>query len=343
MFFYIWVGLASGAVVVALTVVAIRANSRSREDRVRAQEAERLLHLIVENTNDAIIHESVAGTILGWNSGAERLFGTAAAAAIGRRISTIIPPERVAGDDVILASLSAGVRLREFETHVTREDGSRVFVSVTVAPVRNDAGVSVGAVRTIRDISDRKRIEDSVVALAVELREIRRGNLDLHKQRMALAPVIERAIDMVDEATMDHPRTLEVTQLAEPVYVNADPARIEQVIGTLLTNASRFTYTGGHIWLEVERAGGEVVITVRDDGAGISASDLHRLFKLGAAPVDSRPRQVHLGLPLIKMIVEMHGGTLSAQSDGPGKGALFTLRLPLAPPIEQTLRPALVH
>jgi PAS domain S-box-containing protein len=153
---YAWSSVSLSALIVAVACLARNVVQRRDEHR-RELTARRLLEVMVDNASEAMIHESLAGTILGWNLAAERMFGVPAPAALGRRLASIIPPERISGEDVILASLAAGIRLRDFETHIAREDGTRFLASVTVAPIRNDAGESVGALRTIRDISDRMR------------------------------------------------------------------------------------------------------------------------------------------------------------------------------------------
>jgi len=169
-----------------------------------------------------------------------------------------------------------------------------------------------------------------------DLTLLKQGKLELHKQRIELSAIIELAIDVVDAATRHRPRTLEVTQLGEPVYLIADPARIQQVFVKLLMNASRFTGPGGYIWLEVERHRDEVTITVRDNGEGIAAERLPRLFDLymrRVVPTEGTPLRFAAGLALAASLVELHGGTLSAASDGIGTGSTFTVRLPIAPAV----------
>ena len=166
-----------------------------------------------------------------------------------------------------------------------------------------------------------------------DLALIKQDKLELRKQRIELAPTIERAIDVVDAATRHRPRTLEVTQLPEPVYLIADPARIEQVFVKLLMNASRFTRPGGYIWLEVDRHRDEVTISVRDNGEGIAAERLPRLFDLYLRrddPAEAAPLRFAAGLALAAALITMHGGTVAVASDGPGKGSVFTVRLPIA-------------
>lgn len=117
----------------------------------------------------------------------------------------------------------------------------------------------------------------------------------------------------------------------EPLHTELDRARISQVVGNLLQNAAKFTPAGGHVSLSL-RADTHASIEVRDDGAGIRAELLGRLFE----PLVQDERLISrsqgglgLGLALVKGLVELHGGTVSAASDGPGRGSVFTVRLPL--------------
>lgn len=152
---YAWSAISLVALIVAALCFARTIIDRRRE-QARELTAQQLLDVIVDNSSDAIIHESLAGTILGWNMGAARMFGQPAASALGRRLSAVVPPDSIWGEDVIVASLSAGIRLRDFETQITREDGRTIHALVTVSPIRNQVGEAIGALRTIRDITEQK-------------------------------------------------------------------------------------------------------------------------------------------------------------------------------------------
>src|SRR4029450_6483727 len=97
------------------------------------------------------ISKSLDGTIRSWNAAAERLFGYAAEQAMGRHISLVIPPERIAEEDQIIASLKAGRRVEHFETERLRSDGRRILVSLTISPIKDEAGNVVGASNIVRD------------------------------------------------------------------------------------------------------------------------------------------------------------------------------------------------
>jgi PAS domain S-box-containing protein len=129
-----------------------------REEANRALDA-RLLAAIVESSDDAIVSKSLDGVIRSWNAGAERLFGYTAAEAVGRHISLIIPPDRLTEEDRIIASLKAGNRVEHFETERMRRDGATVHVSLTISPIRDQAGTVVGASKIARDITGRKLAE----------------------------------------------------------------------------------------------------------------------------------------------------------------------------------------
>jgi CheY-like chemotaxis protein len=135
---------------------------------------------------------------------------------------------------------------------------------------------------------------------------------------------------------------LTVTVPPEPMYVNGDPARLAQVVGNLLTNACKFSCKGGRVSLSAEREGEEAVVRVRDNGIGIAADQLARIFDMFVQVDTSVERSVGglgIGLTLVKNLVELHGGSIKAESLGSGKGSTFTVRLPLASDGAKRLEP----
>jgi PAS domain S-box-containing protein len=481
----------------------------------------RLLASIVESSDDAIISKSLDGVIQSWNAGAERLFGHTAEQAVGRHISLVIPPDRLAEEDRIIASLKAGERIDHYETERLRSDGQRIPVSLTISPIRDAAGVVVGASKIARDVTERRRteaerdkfvtlvenstdfigmcdldavpffvnraglelvgldsieqarrtpvrdfffpedqprimeeffpqvlqdghgevevrfrhfktgaarwmaykvltvtdaagkpvalatvsqdvterrrMEDDLRSLAADLSEaahrkdeflamlahelrnplaplsnavqvlrrgggdgdsvqsasemlerqvkqmtrlvddlldmsrITSGKIELRKERVELAPIVEQAVEAARGlyASMNHELT--VTAPAQPVHLEADPARLAQVLGNLLSNAAKFTDKGGHVWLTVERDGAQAAIRVRDTGIGITAEQRPRIFEMFVQVDTSLERSrdgLGIGLTLVKTLVEMHGGTVEARSEGLGRGSEFVVRLP---------------
>jgi PAS domain S-box-containing protein len=120
----------------------------------------RLLASIVESSDDAIISKSLDGVIRTWNAAAQRLFGHTAEAAVGRHISLVIPPDRLSEEDQIIASLKAGRRVEHFETERVRSDGRRIWVSLTISPIRDDAGNVIGASKIVRDVTRQREAEN---------------------------------------------------------------------------------------------------------------------------------------------------------------------------------------
>lgn len=135
-------------------------NQHQLLEQIRAQHnSERFLASIIESSNDAIVSKSLDGIIQTWNGGAQRLFGYTSEQAIGSHISLIIPVDRMHDEELILSRICAGERVEHYETLRRTIDGNLIHVSITVSPIRNEAGIVVGASKIARDISDRMRAE----------------------------------------------------------------------------------------------------------------------------------------------------------------------------------------
>ena len=168
----------------------------------------------------------------------------------------------------------------------------------------------------------------------MDVNRITRGRIELRKERVELTRVIQQAVETsmpVIEAGA-HELILDVP--AQPVWVDADVARLAQVLSNLLNNASKYTERGGRITLAVRPEGDTVAISVHDTGMGIPAEMLSRVFDMFTQLDHSLERTqggLGIGLTLVKQLVEMHEGTITAQSDGPGTGSEFVIRLPGLP------------
>jgi PAS domain S-box-containing protein len=363
---------------------------RDIAERKAAEEARARLAAIVESSDDAVVSKSLDGTILSWNAGAERLFGYTAEEAVGRPITLIIPPERLAEEQEILGRLRRGERVEHFETVRVSKGGRRIDISLTISPVRDAEGRVVGASKVARDVTDRKRAEaalreadrrkdEFIALLAHELRNplapIRNGlqvlrlshdpgvrdrsqevmdrqlshmvrliddlldvsrvsqnKMELRRERVLLADVVGSAVEaarpLIDAARHE----LSVSLPADPVYLDADLTRLAQVFANLLTNSAKYTERGGRIWLTVRPTGGEVVVSVRDTGIGIPAAALPTIFDMFSQVDRSVERStggLGIGLALVRGLVEMHGGSVTVASGGPGRGTEFTVRLPV--------------
>ena len=178
-----------------------------------------------------------------------------------------------------------------------------------------------------RQIAHLARLVDDLM----DVSRITRGKFELRKERVELATIAARAVEGVRPFLEERQHRLEIALPAEEVALEADPARVEQILANLLTNAAKYTPSGGHIWLTAAQEGSQAVIRVRDSGIGIRPEVLPRLFTL-FEQADRVPGHISeglgIGLSLVRTLAEMHGGSVSASSLGPGQGSEFVLRLP---------------
>ena len=166
----------------------------------------------------------------------------------------------------------------------------------------------------------------------LDLSRISRGKVELRKERMQLATVLQHAIEMARPAINDAGHELVISAPSEAIFVHADASRLTQVFANLLNNAAKFTERGGRIELVVQRDDSHAVVSVRDNGIGIPADALPRVFDMFSQVDQSLERTrggLGIGLSLVRGLVEMHGGSVAAHSDGHAKGSEFTVRLPL--------------
>jgi len=166
----------------------------------------------------------------------------------------------------------------------------------------------------------------------LDVTRISRGRIDLHPERMDAAIALDHAAEAIRPLFLGRRHELIPAYEHGEMMLDGDPTRLEQIVVNLLSNAARYTEPGGTIWLEGRRDGEEVVITVRDTGQGIASDNLPKMFDVFAQAERSLARSeggLGLGLSIVKGLVELHGGTVFAQSDGIGFGSKFTVRLPV--------------
>lgn len=184
-----------------------------------------------------------------------------------------------------------------------------------------------------RQVQHLARLVDGLVAAA----RLTAGTIELRRQHVDVAAVLQHAIQLIEPTIAARRHRLDVRPPERPIALVADPDRLAQLVANLLDNAARYTDPGGHIALTARRDGAWLEISVRDDGAGIDAAFLPRIFDMFAEPVRSRdaaPAGLGVGLALVKRLAELHGGTVRAASPGEGQGSEFVVRLPIddAPP-----------
>jgi signal transduction histidine kinase/ActR/RegA family two-component response regulator len=179
-----------------------------------------------------------------------------------------------------------------------------------------------------------RRQNDHLARLVDDLLDVSRitsGKIALQRQPVDLCNLAQRAAQAIDGAARKQQHDLTVTTACEPIFINADPVRLEQVINNLLTNAIKYTPAGGKIELSVTGKDGAATLRVRDNGMGIASELLPRVFDLftqSERALDRSQGGLGIGLTLVRALVEMHGGDVSVQSAGPGEGCEFLITLP---------------
>ncbi|MET0342608.1 MAG: ATP-binding protein [Polyangiales bacterium] len=165
----------------------------------------------------------------------------------------------------------------------------------------------------------------------LDVSRVTSGKIVLRRESLDLTGLVARCVDALTALAASHEQTLTLRTHGEPVMVDADPVRIEQVLVNLITNASKYTPAGGNIVVELSASETEAQLAVRDDGVGISADMLPHVFDLFTQVESSLARAkggMGIGLTLVRSLVGLHGGTVEAESDGVDRGSTFVVRLP---------------
>src|SRR5690606_34427678 len=248
------------------------------------------------------------------------------------------------------AQLTAEIAERKRAQTRLAEAGRRKdeFLAILAHELRNPLSAMHNGLQLMRMPSGSARQLDWVRALRErQLRHLTRliddllgvsrittGRIALRREPVGLARIVEQAVEMARPAIEDKRHALAVDLPADPVYVRGDVVRLTQALSNLLVNAAKYMDDGGRIELAVERDPGDedtAVIRVRDHGQGIEPDMLERVFELFAQS-DGFPGRTQsglgIGLALVRGLVELHGGSVHAASDGPGRGSEFIVRLP---------------
>jgi len=187
-----------------------------------------------------------------------------------------------------------------------------------------------------RQVQHMVRLVDDLL----EVSRITRDKIELRLEQVELAAVVRSAVEASRPMIEAAQHQLAITLPREPVVLNADPVRLSQVFANLLNNAAKYTDSGGQIWLAANvqpkpELPAEVIVSIRDTGIGISPAMLPRVFDMFAQSDSSYERAkggLGIGLTLVKKLVQLHGGSVEAHSEGPGCGSELVVRLPLAEP-----------
>ncbi|HEX7027756.1 MAG TPA: ATP-binding protein, partial [Gammaproteobacteria bacterium] len=180
-----------------------------------------------------------------------------------------------------------------------------------------------------RQIRQMTRLVDDLL----DISRIIRRQLELRTEQVGLSEIVYEAVEASQPLLEMYGQDFNFTVPADPVYLNADRARLAQVVSNLLNNAAKYTGADGSITLTAERRGEEAVITVRDTGIGIPVevqSDIFEMFKQADRTSGQSKTGLGIGLTLVKRLVEMHGGSITVNSAGRDRGSEFVVRLPVA-------------
>jgi signal transduction histidine kinase len=211
-----------------------------------------------------------------------------------------------------------------------------------LVPIRNAAALlkqdslDATTIRRVAEIIERQT--NGMHRLIGDLLDVSRmqlGAIELHRARASLSAIVECAIETVSPIASERGHSLSVSVSYEPIYLVADLPRLARALHNIIGNASKYTDKHGSIHIRAERQGNEAVITVSDTGGGIPAADLERIFGLfvQSGQQERIEAGLGLGLYLARHLIEAHQGTVTAASDGVGRGSLFTVRLPCEPPV----------
>ena len=209
-----------------------------------------------------------------------------------------------------------------------------------LAPIRNAAAIlerttpeqaeAYAVVTMIRRQADQlTRLVDDLL----DVSRISQGRIELKQETLNVAPLVEQAFETVAPLFQGKRQDVSLAPSYEPLYVIGDVTRLVQSLVNVLTNAAKYTDRGGKIRIQTRSSADDVIIEVSDNGAGISAELMPQIFELfvqGDRTLDRSEGGLGIGLAVVKKLIEMHGGQISARSEGLGKGSTFELRLPRA-------------
>jgi PAS domain S-box-containing protein len=210
-----------------------------------------------------------------------------------------------------------------------------------LAPIRNglhlmkQTAPDREANEVIRAMAERQVVHlTRLIDDLMDVARISRGKIELHREVVDLSAIVNQAVETSRPLIEERRHRLTVSLPDRAVRLEADPTRLEQVLWNLLNNAAKYSDPGGRIHLAVEPDGADVLIRLKDSGVGIRPEMLARIFEMFTQVEDHRKHAgggLGIGLGLVRALVELHGGSISARSDGPGLGSEFAVRLPILP------------
>ncbi len=394
-----------GSVLLVTVFSLTRRNMRVRQQAADQLAAEReRLRVTLASIGDAVLTTDSQGRITFANPVAESLTGWSQPEMFGQPLENVVhivhEQTRARAENPVERSLREGaiVGLAN-HTLLIRKDGSECPIDDSAAPILDEHGDIIGSVMVFRDITQRKRIEQQMHQIMIELKEgdsrkdeflallghelrgplaplrnglellkraegndmllrqvrdsmerqleqlvrlvndlidinrIARNMIDLRSEPVQLAAVIQQSVEACRPLAESRRQQVSVLLPPEPIEVQADPVRLAQVFGNILHNACKYTEPGGRIEVSAALVGDEAVVQFKDSGVGIPSDRLDSIFEMFTQVdrnLENTQGGLGIGLSLVKRLVEMHGGSVEAFSEGPGRGSEFVIRLPVA-------------
>jgi two-component system, chemotaxis family, CheB/CheR fusion protein len=220
------------------------------------------------------------------------------------------------------------------------------FLAMLSHELRNPLGAIVTASQLMKRAPEKERMTRLLDVLSrqsqqmsrllddlLEVSRVTQDKIELKKQILDLRPLVEDAVDAAREQIQARHLELYLELDDAPLFVDGDPARLQQIQANLLSNAAKYTHSGGHVWVSCHREEDSAVLRVKDDGSGIPAhllADVFELFVQSDRTLDRSDGGLGVGLTLVKGLVERHGGSVMANSAGEGQGSEFVVKLPLS-------------
>ena len=279
---------------------------------------------------------------------------------LGRRTNVTLVDRPVRIKSLVSATQSA-LRARErqyqirdlMETLEDRVHERDRFLAILGHELRNPLGAILLASQMKGDdgkldgdhaelIERQSRHLTRIVNDLLDLSRLVSGKIVLKRQIIDLADAVHQAMETVRAASTRHKVAVEIRPATTPLPVDVDPVRTDQIITNVLTNAVKYTPEGGHVVVTLEREGDRAVVRVTDDGVGIAPDRIGTIFELFAQAENAIGRAqggMGIGLALVRNLLHLHGGTITAKSDGIGKGSEFAVQFPIAVPGELAVEP----
>jgi two-component system CheB/CheR fusion protein len=218
-------------------------------------------------------------------------------------------------------------------SHELRHPLNLIYINAELLARLPAVKQSPPALRSAGIIRESVASQAKIIEDLMDMSRVATGKLTLAVQDVDLGAITAKLVDVMRADPAAENLSLNFTPYQRPVVISADPVRIEQVVLNLLSNAIKFTPSGGSVGVALAIDGDEARLAVADTGAGISAEFLPRVFDMfgqGSATALRSKAGLGIGLALVRQIIELHGGSVAAESAGPGRGSTFTLRLPLS-------------